>query len=142
MTVSNRHLPDTTSREGDWRALGACRGHKNPELWYAGGNSVQAQADTREARAICAGCPVLQECRRWALDSREAWGVWGGMTERQRQAVLRRKGMTGRPPAKCGTRSAYQRHVKNKEPIDDACRAANTKATARLRSTGTTKVSV
>lgn len=46
----------------------------------------------------------------------------------------------GRPPAPCGTRSAYQRHVKKKEPIDDACRKANTDADNRLRRTGTTKV--
>lgn len=41
--------------------------------------------------------------------------------------------------AECGTRSAYQRHVKRGEPIDDACRQANTDADNRLRRTGTTK---
>lgn len=46
----------------------------------------------------------------------------------------------GRPFARCGTRSAYQRHVKNKEPIDAACRQANTDAHNRLVRTGTTKV--
>jgi hypothetical protein len=41
--------------------------------------------------------------------------------------------------AECGTRSGYQRHVKRGEPIDDACRQANTDADNRLRRTGTTK---
>lgn len=45
----------------------------------------------------------------------------------------------GRLLAECGTRSAYSRHVKNGEPIDDACRRANTDADNRLRRTGTTK---
>lgn len=43
---------------------------------------------------------------------------------------------------RCGTRSGYQRHVRNGEAIDDACRAANTDADRRLRTTGTTKVAV
>lgn len=41
--------------------------------------------------------------------------------------------------ARCGTRSGYQRHVRRGEPIDDACRRANTDADNRLRRTGTTK---
>lgn len=45
----------------------------------------------------------------------------------------------GRLLAECGTRSAYQRHVKNKEPIDAACRQANSGADNRLRRTGTTR---
>ena len=46
---------------------------------------------------------------------------------------------SGRALAACGTRSAYQRHIKNKEPIDAACRQANTDAHNRLARTGTTK---
>jgi WhiB family redox-sensing transcriptional regulator len=47
--------------------------------------------------------------------------------------------MSGRPIPECGTRSAYQRHKRLGEPVDDACRAANTAADRRLRETGTTK---
>jgi hypothetical protein len=46
---------------------------------------------------------------------------------------------TGRRLAPCGTRSAYQRHIRNREPIDDACRAENTASRTRLTRTGTTK---
>ncbi len=45
----------------------------------------------------------------------------------------------GRVLASCGTRSAYQRHVKNGERIDPECRRANTEARARLVDTGTTR---
>lgn len=141
----------------EWLRLGACRGHEDPDLWYATSNTVDGNAQIHQAQAICHTCPVLQQCARWALENREAWGVWGGVTERERRKLLkirikntapetkapakdttpRNKG--ARPPALCGTRSAYQRHVKKKEPIDDACRVANTAADRRLRNTGTTK---
>lgn len=47
-------------------------------------------AAQREAARLCAGCPVKLECLADALDNRVEYGVWGGMTERQRRAVLRR----------------------------------------------------
>jgi len=45
----------------------------------------------REVRAVCEGCPVRLECLADALDSRMDFGVWGGMTERERRALLRRR---------------------------------------------------
>lgn len=45
--------------------------------------------DQKRARAICAGCPVQSECLAEALDNRIEWGVWGGMTERERRQLLR-----------------------------------------------------
>ena len=40
---------------------------------------------------MCAGCPVRTECLAEALDNQIEWGVWGGMTERERRALLRRR---------------------------------------------------
>ena len=40
------------------------------------------------AKRICQHCPVLLECRRHALAVREPYGVWGGMTEHERQLAL------------------------------------------------------
>ena len=48
-------------------------------------------AAQREARAVCATCPVRLECLADALDNRMDFGVWGGMTERERRALLRRR---------------------------------------------------
>ena len=47
-------------------------------------------AAQREAAKLCSGCPVKTECLADALDNRIEFGVWGGMTERQRRALLKR----------------------------------------------------
>ncbi len=87
-----RPAPDTADREHDWRDTGACGGHDDPDIWYAGMNGVEARAHTYEAQAICRGCPVLEECGGWALDRREPWGVWGALTEGERRSILRQRG--------------------------------------------------
>ncbi|WP_084723377.1 WhiB family transcriptional regulator [Streptomonospora alba] len=51
---------------------------------------VQGAAQNR-AKLICRGCPVRTECLAEALDDRIEFGVWGGMTERERRALLRRR---------------------------------------------------
>jgi WhiB family transcriptional regulator, redox-sensing transcriptional regulator len=45
-------------------------------------------AAQRKAAMICRHCPVILECGADALDNRVEFGVWGGMTERQRRALL------------------------------------------------------
>jgi WhiB family redox-sensing transcriptional regulator len=42
------------------------------------------------AKAICASCPVLQACRKQALTLAEPYGIWGGLTEEDRLAILSR----------------------------------------------------
>ncbi len=51
---------------------------------------VQGAAQNR-AKLICRGCPVRTQCLAEALDGRIEFGVWGGMTERERRALLRRR---------------------------------------------------
>ncbi len=48
-------------------------------------------AAQHKAKAICMGCPVRFDCLADALDSRTEFGVWGGMTERERRTLLRRR---------------------------------------------------
>ena len=45
--------------------------------------------DQKKVRGICMSCPVRLECLAEALDNRVEWGVWGGMTERERRQLLR-----------------------------------------------------
>ena len=68
----------------DWTALSACRTSDPDELFVTG-------AAQNRAKAVCLGCPVRTECLSDALDNRVEFGVWGGMTERERRALLRRR---------------------------------------------------
>lgn len=68
----------------DWAARAACR-EIDPDSLF-----VQGAAQNR-AKLICRGCPVRTECLADALDNRIEFGVWGGMTERERRALLRRR---------------------------------------------------
>ena len=43
------------------------------------------------AKAICVQCPVLEECREYALGVREIHGIWGGLNEMERRALLRER---------------------------------------------------
>ncbi len=68
----------------DWPAHAACIGIEPDRLF------VQGAAQNR-AKVICAGCLVRTECLADALDNRIEFGVWGGMTERERRSLLRRR---------------------------------------------------
>ncbi len=68
----------------DWSALSACKDTDPDELFVTG-------AAQNRAKAVCMGCPVRTECLSDALDNRVEFGVWGGMTERERRALLRRR---------------------------------------------------
>lgn len=46
-------------------------------------------AQQKKARQVCRGCAVRTQCLVEALDNRIEWGVWGGMTERERRHLLR-----------------------------------------------------
>lgn len=70
--------------QGDWRVQAACR-DENPDQLFVRG------AEQRKARMVCLGCPVRTECLGEALDNKIEFGVWGGMTERERRALLRRR---------------------------------------------------
>ena len=68
----------------DWSERAACKGTDPDELFVFG-------AAQHRAKLICRGCPVRTECLADALDYRIEFGVWGGMTERERSALLRRR---------------------------------------------------
>ncbi len=70
--------------ERPWAARGACR-QFDPDLFFP-----VSDGSADEALRICRACPVLEDCREWALDTRVAYGVWGGLTERDRKRLLRR----------------------------------------------------
>jgi WhiB family transcriptional regulator, redox-sensing transcriptional regulator len=65
-----------------WVSQALCRTTDPDELFVRG-------AAQRKAAVICRHCPVMQECGADALDNKVEFGVWGGMTERQRRALLK-----------------------------------------------------
>lgn len=68
--------------ERDWASLGRCSA-QDPDALFVEGK------EQRLAKVVCRGCPVAAECLADALDNRTRFGVWGGMTERERRALLR-----------------------------------------------------
>ena len=66
----------------DWANSAACRGGDPDALFVQG-------AEQNIAKRVCRSCPVRFECLADALDNRIEFGVWGGMTERQRRALLK-----------------------------------------------------
>ncbi|MGW2478115.1 WhiB family transcriptional regulator [Streptomyces sp. NPDC001665] len=67
-----------------WRGHAVCRTADPDELFVDG-------AAQNRAKALCTGCPVRTECLAYALDHRIGHGIWGGMTERERRGLLRRR---------------------------------------------------
>ena len=65
-----------------WVSQARCRAADPDELFVRG-------AAQRKAAVICRHCPVIAQCGADALDNRVEFGVWGGMTERQRRALLK-----------------------------------------------------
>lgn len=81
-----------TERAANWRDVAACR-ETDPELFFASPQTAVGQADIRHAKVICWSCPVMQACGQWAFETRQPFGVWGGVSEAERRRILRRRGV-------------------------------------------------
>lgn len=73
----------------DWRHRAACR-DVDPELFFPIGNTGPAILQIEEAKQVCRRCDVSDACLRWALESGQDSGVWGGMGEDERRTLKRR----------------------------------------------------
>ncbi|WP_445524756.1 WhiB family transcriptional regulator [Streptomyces cyslabdanicus] len=146
---------DDTRHDGtqgrDWELDAVCR-PLDPEVWFR-------KADRSKAREFCEACPVAARCletvmrREEDLSAGYRHGIFAGLTGPERAALARArerareealeeetpatpKSNAGRPLSPCGTRAAYQRHLSKGEPVDDACRAANTVSKRQYQLTG------
>jgi WhiB family redox-sensing transcriptional regulator len=74
-----------------WADRGACTAL--PDLFYNAEDEPKGVRRRKEAAAkkLCAGCPVLAECRAHAMANRELYGVWGGLTESERHRLAGRQ---------------------------------------------------
>ena len=73
---------------GNWWKQAACQAAE-PDLFFPVSSHGRSQADTVRARAVCASCPVRPQCLDFALGTRQADGIWGGLTSEERAGLLR-----------------------------------------------------
>jgi WhiB family transcriptional regulator, redox-sensing transcriptional regulator len=69
-----------------WRLLAACRS-ADPDLFFPVSVSGRSLEQVTEAKAICSGCPVRQECLAFALGTGQLHGIWGGASEQERHLM-------------------------------------------------------
>ncbi len=77
------------SEELAWQDLANCRG-ANPDLFFP-----ERGASTRTAKSICRECSVRDACLEFAITSSEKFGIWGGMSERERRRIRRQRALAG-----------------------------------------------
>src|SRR3712207_3201700 len=75
--------PAGTAVPGDdsWRLDALCA-ETDPEAFFP-----EKGGSTREAKRVCSGCAVRAECLEFALTNDERFGIWGGLSERERRRV-------------------------------------------------------
>ena len=69
--------------ERPWAVFAACKGEKTLTFF------PQDRVEEKAALAICAICPVVDDCLEHAVESKERFGIWGGTTERARRKLPR-----------------------------------------------------
>ncbi len=69
--------------EKPWATFASCKDAQDVTFF------PQTKAEARAALAICEICPVREECLDHALETNERFGVWGGMTDKERKALVR-----------------------------------------------------
>ncbi len=78
------------SEERGWQDHANCLG-VDPDLFFP-----ERGASTREAKEVCRGCVVREDCLEYALANGEKFGIWGGLSERERRRIRRARAGTRR----------------------------------------------
>jgi WhiB family redox-sensing transcriptional regulator len=120
----------TVDNNTDWRRAANCLG-VDPELFFPERGEL-----TETAKAVCHACTVRLECLDYAIVNSEKFGIWGGLSERERRRIrsTRRQAAVarGERPAlrlvtrfEHGTNSGYSRHKREGSAPCDDCREAH-----------------
>jgi len=88
MSFSNTHDDDRS-----WQDQANCLG-VDPDLFFP-----ERGASTREAKEVCRGCVVRLDCLEFALVNGEKFGIWGGLSERERRRLRRQRAQSTRRTA-------------------------------------------
>ncbi len=90
--VEVRRLPAPRHGDWDWQVRAACRGSDTSNFYHPENERGPSRTKRENrAKAVCAVCPVIENCLRWALAAREPYGVWGGTSAEERERVHARK---------------------------------------------------
>lgn len=82
-------LPHPINENWEWQLQAACRGLEVSLFFHAQHERGPArERRISAAKEICHSCAVLAACRQYALDAREPYGVWGGLSEEERADAL------------------------------------------------------
>lgn len=76
-----------------WQDYANCLG-VDPDLFFP-----ERGASTRESKEVCRGCIVREDCLEFALSYGEKFGIWGGMSERERRRLRRQRALAKRQVA-------------------------------------------
>ena len=77
--------------ELDWQLRSACQS-VDPELFFPVSSAGGSLEQVAEAKAVCASCVVQRQCLAFAMQTRQMYGIWGGLTEEERARKTRRRG--------------------------------------------------
>ncbi len=77
----------------DWQDDAACRKHDNVVFFGPdqGESELEKQSREMQAKSICHSCPVKEPCLEFAMETNQKYGIWGGMTDKERASLKRRR---------------------------------------------------
>ncbi|MGH9198090.1 MAG: WhiB family transcriptional regulator, partial [Acidimicrobiia bacterium] len=75
----------------EWQERAACREYDNVLFFGADEGESEIEKQTREAhaRSICQTCPVKEPCLEFAMETNQKYGIWGGLTDKERSSLKR-----------------------------------------------------
>lgn len=77
----------------DWQEQAACRDYDNV-LFFGpdqGESEIEKQAREARAKVVCQSCPVAEPCLEFAMETNQKYGIWGGLTDKERASLKRRR---------------------------------------------------
>lgn len=87
-----QRIPRPVAESWDWQLRAACRGMDVSAFFHpTGERGARWRRREERAKRVCAGCPVRAECLEHALMAEEPFGLWGGMGENDRWALVRQR---------------------------------------------------
>jgi WhiB family transcriptional regulator, redox-sensing transcriptional regulator len=76
----------------DWQDEAACKDYDNVLFFGEEGESeLEKQAREARAKSVCQRCPVIEPCLEFAMETNQKYGIWGGLTDKERASLKRRR---------------------------------------------------